>query len=72
MPSVAAGEEDHERDVLVSVCFYCKGERVSICVCLDCKTKFELAQLDLTRLKKDQEIRKANYWKGVKAKSRKR
>jgi hypothetical protein len=50
-------------------CFYCHEPQTSICICLDCRTKYEIAKRDLEQLKKDQELRKKNYWNGIRAKN---
>jgi len=52
------------------VCFYCLDTMLSVCVCLACRSKLERARDELARMKKDQEIRKALYWKGVREKQR--
>lgn len=54
----------------MTVCFYCKSPAVSVCVCLACRTKFEIAKEDLERLKKDREIRKSQFFKKQKRKGR--
>lgn len=51
------------------VCIYCQDTKLCVCVCLGCRTKLEMAKLDLERLKKDQEIRKSLYWKSIRAKN---
>lgn len=53
-------------------CFYCKNPNVSICVCIDCRSKFELAKMDLDRLRKDRQIRTAAFFKKQKEKERRK
>ena len=45
------------------VCFYCLDTQNTVCVCLGCKSKLEMARDDLARLKRDMELRRAAYWK---------
>lgn len=56
----------------MSVCFYCKSPNVSVCLCLACRTRLEVAAADLERLKKDREVRVAAFFKAQKQKKRRR
>jgi hypothetical protein len=44
-------------------CVYCLNEKVSVCICLDCKTRLERAERDLKDLKKMAELRQKQDWK---------
>ena len=44
-------------------CFYCLDEKVSICVCLSCRTRLERAERDLQDIKKMSELRQKQEWK---------
>jgi hypothetical protein len=45
------------------VCFYCLETQNIVCVCVGCRTKLEMARADLTRLKKDMDLRREAYWR---------
>lgn len=47
----------------MSRCFYCLDPKISISVCLDCRTRLELAEAEIKRLKQDMTIRHAQWSK---------
>jgi len=51
-------------------CFYCLSERISVSMCLDCRTRLERAEAELKELKKQLERRRVNFFKRVNEKNR--
>lgn len=51
-------------------CFYCLDDRVSIGVCLDCRTKLEDAREENKRLKRDLDLTRRSYWKLLRERER--
>lgn len=47
----------------MACCFYCKDPRTSISVCVDCRTKFEIAQEENRRLRRELAIMRSQRWK---------
>jgi len=44
-------------------CVYCLSEKVSVCICLECRSRLERAERDLQDLKKMSELRQQQKWK---------
>jgi predicted nucleotide-binding protein (sugar kinase/HSP70/actin superfamily) len=44
-------------------CVYCLSEKISVCICADCKSRLERAEQDLQHLKKMGEFRQQQNWK---------
>ncbi len=44
-------------------CVYCLDEKISVCICLNCKSRLEAAERDLKDLKQQIELRRQAYFK---------
>jgi hypothetical protein len=44
-------------------CFYCHDDKVSVCVCLSCRSRLEGAERELKDLKQQIELRRQAYFK---------
>lgn len=44
-------------------CFYCLDDKISISVCLSCRTELERTKEELKRVRKELEILRREHWK---------
>lgn len=44
-------------------CFYCLDEKVSISICLNCRSRLEKAENEMKELRKQTELRRQYFWK---------
>lgn len=51
-------------------CFYCLDDKISISVCLGCRSKQENAHEELKRVRKELEILRREHWNRMNAKKR--
>jgi len=51
-------------------CFYCLDDRISISVCLGCRTELERTKDELKRVRKELEILRREHWNRMNAKKR--